>query len=70
MHFGALALSEAEGAILAHSMALPGGRLRKGRVLGKADIAALQAAGVAEVIAARLGPDDMGEDDAAARIGA
>ncbi|GIX14130.1 MAG: 4-diphosphocytidyl-2C-methyl-D-erythritol kinase [Paracoccaceae bacterium] len=41
MRFGPVPLSEAEGAVLAHSIPLPGGRLRKGRVLGPQDIAAL-----------------------------
>lgn len=70
MRFGPVALDQAEGAILAHSLALPSGRLRKGRVLGAADIAALRAAGLSEVIAARLAPDDLDEDAAAERIGA
>jgi len=65
MEFGPLPLAEAEGAILAHSVPLPGGRLRKGTCLGAADLAALAAAGHSSVIAARLGPDDVGEDAAA-----
>ena len=68
MRFGPVPLSEAEGAILAHSVALPGGRLRKGCTLGPAEIAQLQAAGRTEVIAARLDPTDLHEDEAALRI--
>ena len=71
MRFGPVPLAEAEGAILAHSQALgDGGRLRKGRALGAADIAALAAAGLAEVIVARLEPGDVGEDEAARRLAA
>ena len=70
MKFGPLPLAEAEGAILAHSHAVPGGRLRKGAPLTAADIARLEAAGEAEVVVARLEPSDLGEDAAAARIGA
>ena len=68
MRFGPVPLSEALGATLAHSVALPEGRLRKGRVLGAEDIAALEEAGLTEVIAARLDPGDVDEDRAAARL--
>lgn len=70
MRFGPTPLTEAEGAVLAHSLALPDGRLKKGRVLSAADLARLAAAGHASVMAARIGPDDVAEDAAAARIAA
>jgi molybdenum cofactor cytidylyltransferase len=44
--------------------------LKKGRRLAAADIDALAAAGYQSVVAARLAPDDLGEDEAAARIAA
>jgi molybdenum cofactor cytidylyltransferase len=66
MKFGPVDLVQAQGAILAHSVALDGGRkLRKGRVLELQDIDALRASGVLEVIVARLGADDIHEDRAA-----
>lgn len=68
MRFGPVPLSEAQGAILAHSVALPDGRLRKGCILGPAEIARLRSAGVAEVTAARLDPQDLHEDAAALAI--
>ena len=68
MKFGEMPTVNAAGAILAHSIALPSGRLRKGQVLGPADITALNACGHGTVIAARLEPGDLGEDDAAARL--
>ncbi|MFM7445952.1 MAG: molybdopterin biosynthesis protein, partial [Tabrizicola sp.] len=68
MRFGPVPLSEAEGAILAHSVALPEGRLRKGCTLGPEEIAQLRATGRSEVIAARLGPTDLHEDAAALAI--
>ena len=68
MRFGSIPLSEAEGAILAHSVALPEGRLRKGCTLGPREIAQLRATGRTEVIAARLDPDDLHEDIAALAI--
>lgn len=68
MHFGPTPVAEALGAVLAHSLELNGRRLRKGRLLSADDIAAMKAAGLSEVIVARLGPDDLGEDAAAAQI--
>lgn len=65
MRFGPVPLDEALGAVLAHSLGLNGKRLRKGRVLDGDDLAALAAAGVAEVVVARLDPGDVPEDEAA-----
>lgn len=65
MKFGPFPLAEAEGAILAHSVALKDGQLRKGRVLDAADLAALAAAGHDSLTLARLDPSDMHEDAAA-----
>lgn len=68
MRFGPLALAEAEGAILAHSVHAGGGMWRKGLRLGAPDLAAMRAAGVAEVMAARLDPGDVEENAAAAAL--
>ncbi len=65
MKFGDLPLAEAEGAILAHSVKLEKIVFRKGRRLSADDLAALAAAGVGSVTAARLGPEDVHEDQAA-----
>lgn len=70
MRFGPVPLAQAEGAILAHSVLLPGGRMRKGQVLGPQEVAALAAAGLAQVVAARLDPGDVAEDAAADRLAA
>ena len=70
MFFGEVPVRDAAGAILAHSLALPGGRLRKGRVLSAADCAAAEAAGVRALTVARPGAHDVGEDAAAARLAA
>lgn len=70
MHFGEVDVAAAQGAILAHSEALPSGRLRKGVVLGPNEIAELAAAGIARVTVARLDTGDVAEDDAAARLAA
>jgi molybdenum cofactor cytidylyltransferase len=70
MRFGPVPLAEAAGAALAHAVMLPGGKLRKGRVLDADDLSALTAAGHNEVIVARLDPGDVAEDAAAARLAA
>jgi len=65
MFFGNLSLDDAEGAVLAHSLRTRRGMLKKGRVLSAGDIAALREAGFATVLAARIGNDDLAEDEAA-----
>ena len=66
MKFGPVPVRRAQGAVLAHSVALKGkARLRKGRTLEATDIASLQAAGVTEVIVATLDGDDVHENPAA-----
>lgn len=70
MWFGDVPLDGAEGAILAHSVMVKGGRFRKGQVLGADDLAALAAAGVTHVTVARPEPGDVAEDAAAARLAA
>ena len=68
MRFGPVPLAQASGAILAHSCALPGGKLKKGIVLGEAEIGALHAAGITQVTVARLEAQDVGEDAAAQQL--
>ncbi|WP_299791763.1 molybdopterin-binding protein [uncultured Marivita sp.] len=68
MKFGPVPLAQAEGAILAHSVALPKGRLRKGVTLDRAALDKLQAAGITDVTVARLDPEDVHEDRAAERL--
>jgi molybdenum cofactor cytidylyltransferase len=70
MNFDEIAVAEAQGAILAHSIKLPGRALRKGRVLSEEDVAALRDGGVTKVVAARLAKDELGEDEAANRLAA
>lgn len=66
MQFGPVPLDQAEGAVLAHSVPLPGGgRLRKGKVLARDDLVALGGAGLTSVTVARLESGDIDEDSAA-----
>ncbi len=68
MIFGRVALSEAEGAILAHSQRTPTGVVKKGTRLAAGDLQKLAAAGLEEIVAARIEPGDLHEDAAAARL--
>lgn len=68
MRFGALNLSEAEGAVLAHAVKAGDLRLPKGHVLTSTDITALVHAGIGEVIVAQPHEGDLLEDEAAARL--
>lgn len=68
MRSGPLPLAEAEGAIAAHSVRLEGGTIKKGTRLSAADIARLSAAGMSEVVAARMEPGDVDEDAAARNL--
>ncbi|MBW8268525.1 NTP transferase domain-containing protein [Caldovatus aquaticus] len=69
MIFGPVPLEEARGAILAHTIRLPGGQvIKKGTVLDEGALAALREAGRREVTVARLEAGDVPEDEAADRI--
>ncbi|MGB7318586.1 MAG: molybdopterin-binding protein [Planktotalea sp.] len=69
MKFGAVPLGDARGGILAHSIALPKGRLRKGIVLDQSHIEQLHALGQVQVTVARLEAGDIEENEAARRLG-
>ena len=70
MKFGAVAPGEAKGGIVVHSIRKGPLVLRKGTVVGDAEIAALQAAGVTSITVARLESGDVSEDLAAAELAA
>jgi len=68
MTFGAVAVRDAVGAVLAHTLRAGDRVLKKGRVLSAADVEALAASGHREVVCARLDAGELAEDAAAARI--
>ncbi|MBN8919788.1 MAG: molybdopterin-binding/glycosyltransferase family 2 protein [Rhizobiales bacterium] len=68
MKFGPVPVAAAAGGTAVHSIRAPGIVLKKGTVIGEAEIAALQAAGIDEIVVARLEPGDVPEDVAAAEI--
>lgn len=70
MKFGEIAIDEAAGALLAHSVRAAERKFAKGRLLTAEDVEALKAMGIASVIAARLAPGDLIEDEAAGRLAA
>ncbi|HEY2185047.1 MAG TPA: molybdopterin-binding/glycosyltransferase family 2 protein [Xanthobacteraceae bacterium] len=68
MKFGPVPLAEAEGGVAVHSIRKAGLVLKKGTPIGKAEIAALAAAGISQIVVARMEPGDVSEDEAAADI--
>jgi len=68
MKFGSVPVTEAEGGIAVHSIRKAGLVLKKGTLIGPSEAAALRAAGVGELVVARLEPGDVSEDQAAADI--
>ncbi|OHV81160.1 NTP transferase domain-containing protein [Rhizobium sp. LCM 4573] len=68
MPFGTFELRNAEGVVLAHSIRLSSGRLSKGHVLTVNDIETLVGEGIDSVVALRVGPDDLLEDEASREI--
>ncbi|MCW5771984.1 MAG: molybdopterin-binding/glycosyltransferase family 2 protein [Rhodospirillaceae bacterium] len=65
MEFGERFVRQAEGALLAHSVAVGKRRFRKGHKLTADDVAAFLAAGIERAIVALLGPEDVPENEAA-----
>jgi len=70
MKFGAVPVAEALGATAVHSIRTGELVLKKGTLIRAEEIAALQAAGVKEIVVSRLEPGDVSEDEAAADIAA
>jgi molybdenum cofactor cytidylyltransferase len=68
MKFGAVAPAEALGATAVHSIRQGSLVLKKGTLIGAAEVAALEAAGIKDIVVARLEPGDVSEDVAAAEI--
>jgi molybdenum cofactor cytidylyltransferase len=68
MKFGAVAPQEALGATSVHTIRQGSLVLKKGTLIGPAEVAAMAAAGIKEIVVARLDPDDVSEDVAAADI--
>jgi len=70
MKFGAVPVAQALGATAVHSIRQAELTLKKGTKIGPKEVAALLAAGVKEIVVARLEPGDVSEDQAAAEIAA
>ena len=68
MKFGAVAPKNARGATAVHTIRQGDLVLKKGTLIGPTEIAALEAAGIKDVVVAQLEPDDVSEDVAAAEI--
>ena len=70
MKFGSVPIADAVGGTAVHSIRQGDFVLKKGTLIGPAELAALKAAGVKEITVARLDPSDVSEDQAAAEIAA
>ncbi|MDP4006645.1 molybdopterin-binding protein [Methylobacterium sp. NEAU K] len=68
MRFGPVPVAEAAGLISAHTVRRADIILRKGAVIAHEVAVELARAGLSEIVAAALEPDDVGEDTAAARL--
>jgi molybdenum cofactor cytidylyltransferase len=68
MKFGPQPLDKAAGAILAHSIRLPGGAIKKGTRLHADDIRRIAESGIQQITVAQLEPGDILEDDIAAQL--
>jgi molybdenum cofactor cytidylyltransferase len=68
MKFGPVAIADAVGAMLAHSVNVGGKRWRKSHRMTREDVETLRLAGVESLVVATLDPDDLDEDRAAERI--
>jgi molybdenum cofactor cytidylyltransferase len=70
MKFGPVAPADALGATAVHTIRQGALVLKKGTLIGAAEVAALKAAGIPEIMVARLEPGDVSEDVAASEIAA
>ncbi len=70
MKFGAVAPKDAVGAIAVHTIRRGALVLKKGTLIGAAEAAAFEAAGINDIVVARLEAGDVSEDAAAAEIAA
>jgi len=68
MKFGAVEPKQAVGATSVHTIRSGGLVLKKGTLIGPVEAASLEAAGIKDVVVARLEPGDVTEDVAAAEI--
>src|SRR5208282_3710818 len=68
MKFGPVAPKDALGATAVHTIRQGALVLKKGTLIGPAEVAALQAAGIKDMVVARLEAGDVAEDVAAAEI--
>ena len=68
MKFGPIPVGAGAGGVVAHTIRRDGLVLKKGEIMRAEHVLALRAAGVLEVVEARLEPGDVGEDAAALRI--
>ena len=68
MKFGPVALADSVGGVVAHSLRYESFVLKKGEVVTPSHVESLRAAGVSQIVVARLEDGDVGEDEAAGAL--
>ena len=68
MKFGPVSVEDAVGALAAHTVRAGEAMVKKGRQVSSEDAEKLKAAGISTIVAVRLEPDDVGEDEAARKL--
>ncbi len=68
MKFGPVSVEDAVGALAAHTVRAGEAVVRKGSIVTSTDAERLRAAGIDTLVAVRLEPGDVGEDEAARRL--
>jgi molybdenum cofactor cytidylyltransferase len=68
MKFGPVPVDDAIGALAAHTVRAGEAMVKKGKPVSREDAEKLKAAGVSTIVAVRLEPGDVGEDEAARRL--
>jgi molybdenum cofactor cytidylyltransferase len=70
LKFGTFPVAESKGCILAHATMAGSHKIKKGTTLSSEHIELLLNAGVSKIVAAKLDPGDLPEDEAANRVSA
>jgi molybdenum cofactor cytidylyltransferase len=66
--FGPVPVEDAVGALAAHTVRAGEAMVKKGKLVSPEDAQKLKAAGISTIVAVRLEPGDVGEDEAARRL--
>ena len=68
MKFGPVPPRQAEGATAVHTIRQGSLVLKKGTLIGPAEVKALETAGIAQIVVAKIEAGDVSEDEALERV--